>query len=95
MSVHHIFCTRNMYAGLCGLVAMLLTEKPIALSIADAEEMMRTAQECGKQLGVIFQNRYIEGIQEAKRLLGCRCTRARHRRLVLFKLASSAILLSM
>lgn len=47
----------------------VLTEKPIALGIADAEEMMRTAQECGKQLGVIFQNRYIEGIQEAKRLL--------------------------
>lgn len=47
----------------------VLTEKPIALSINDAQEMMRTARENGKQLGVIFQNRYIEGIQEAKRLL--------------------------
>lgn len=47
----------------------VLTEKPIALSIADAEEMMRTARESGRQLGVISQNRYIDGIREAKRLL--------------------------
>lgn len=47
----------------------VLTEKPIALNISDAEEMMDTACKYGKQLGVIFQNRYIEGIQEAKRLL--------------------------
>jgi len=47
----------------------VLTEKPIALSVADAEEMISVAGETGKQLGVIFQNRYIEGVQEAKRLL--------------------------
>lgn len=47
----------------------VLTEKPIALSMADAQEMIETARACGKQLGVIFQNRYIEGVQEAKRLI--------------------------
>lgn len=47
----------------------VLTEKPIALSLADAQEMIETARACGKQLGVIFQNRYIEGVQEAKRLI--------------------------
>lgn len=47
----------------------VLTEKPIALSRRDAEEMMETARACGRQLGVIFQNRYIEGVQEAKRLI--------------------------
>lgn len=47
----------------------VLTEKPIALSLADAQEMIDTAQACGKRLGVIFQNRYIEGVQEAKRLI--------------------------
>ena len=47
----------------------VLTEKPIALSLEDAQEMMNTAKSCNKQLGVIFQNRYIEGVQEAKRLI--------------------------
>ncbi len=47
----------------------VLTEKPIALSVQDAQEMIRTARDCSRQLGVIFQNRYIEGVQEAKRLI--------------------------
>lgn len=47
----------------------VLTEKPIALSVADAKEMMQAAKIAGKQLGVIFQNRYIEGIVRAKQLL--------------------------
>lgn len=47
----------------------VLTEKPIALSLSDAQEMMDTAKACNRQLGVIFQNRYIEGVQEAKRLI--------------------------
>lgn len=47
----------------------VLTEKPIALTMEDAREMIDTARACGRQLGVIFQNRYIEGVQEAKRLI--------------------------
>ena len=47
----------------------VLTEKPIATTIDDAESMIRTAGQTGRQLGVIFQNRYIEGIQEAKKLI--------------------------
>lgn len=47
----------------------VLTEKPIALSLPDAREMIQTAQECERQLGVIFQNRYIEGVQRAKGLI--------------------------
>ncbi|MGN0971243.1 MAG: Gfo/Idh/MocA family protein, partial [Aristaeellaceae bacterium] len=47
----------------------VLTEKPIAIYEKDGEEMIRTAERCGRQLGVIFQNRYITGIVEAKRLL--------------------------
>ena len=45
----------------------VLTEKPIALSMGDAREMIETAKNCRRQLGVIFQNRFIEGVQEAKR----------------------------
>ncbi len=47
----------------------VLTEKPIALSMGDAREMIETAKNCRRQLGVIFQNRFIEGVQEAKRLI--------------------------
>lgn len=47
----------------------VLTEKPIATTIKDADEMINAAKSNQKQLGVISQNRYIEGIQEAKRLI--------------------------
>ena len=47
----------------------VLTEKPIATTIEDGESMIRTAERTGRQLGVIFQNRYIEGIQEARCLI--------------------------
>lgn len=47
----------------------VLTEKPIAIYEKDGEEMIRAAERCGKQLGVVFQNRYITGIVEAKKLL--------------------------
>ena len=36
----------------------VLTEKPMAISVADAEEIIRVSKETGKQLGVCFQNRY-------------------------------------
>ncbi len=47
----------------------VLTEKPIAIYEKDGEEMIATAERVGKKLGVIFQNRYITGVVEAKRLL--------------------------
>ena len=47
----------------------VLTEKPIAIYVDDGAEMIETARRTGKKLGVIFQNRYITGIVEAKRLI--------------------------
>lgn len=47
----------------------VLTEKPIAIYEKDGAEMISAARRCGKQLGVIFQNRYITGIVEARRLI--------------------------
>lgn len=47
----------------------VLTEKPIAIRLEDADEMIAAAARNQKQLGVIFQNRYIEGVQEVKRLI--------------------------
>lgn len=46
----------------------VLVEKPMALSVEDAKEMIATAQRKGLQLGVIFQNRYnasSEAVKEA------------------------------
>lgn len=36
----------------------VLTEKPMSIHYSDAKEMVATAKETGKTLGVIFQNRY-------------------------------------
>ena len=47
----------------------VLTEKPIAIYPEDAREMIRTARENHRQFGVIFQNRYIPGIREARRMV--------------------------
>ena len=47
----------------------VLTEKPVALTTEDADAMIRAADRNGRQLGVIFQNRYIEGLQEVKKLI--------------------------
>lgn len=47
----------------------VLTEKPMAITLGDADAMMETAAQSGKKFGVIFQNRYIEGVKEAKKLI--------------------------
>lgn len=48
----------------------VLTEKPMALKLEDADAMIEAAGRNQRQLGVIFQNRYIEGIQEVKKMIG-------------------------
>jgi len=59
----------------------VLTEKPMAINLADADRMIRTARKTKVKLGVIFQNRYnpasqavYEAVQEGAlgELLGCR-----------------------
>lgn len=47
----------------------VLTEKPMAIALDDADRMIAAARAAGKKLGVIFQNRYIEGIVAAKKLI--------------------------
>ncbi len=41
----------------------VLTEKPMAIRLEDAQNMLDTAERTGKTLGVIFQNRYNAGSQ--------------------------------
>lgn len=47
----------------------VLTEKPLAINLEDADSIIRTAEKSGKKFGVIFQNRYIEGVKEAKKII--------------------------
>lgn len=60
-SVH--ICTPNYLHATMSIEAMqsgkhVLTEKPMAISVSDAQEMIRVSEDTGKVLGVCFQNRY-------------------------------------
>ena len=41
---------------------LVLTEKPMAISLEDADRMIAAEKETGKCLGVIFQSRYEAGV---------------------------------
>jgi predicted dehydrogenase len=45
----------------------VLVEKPIALSLADADHMIAVARECDLLLGVVLQNRYNSPMQQVRR----------------------------
>ena len=62
--LHRPYAVAALKAGL-----NVLTEKPIGISLADADEMIRARDESGMQLGVIFQNRFIDGIQRLREML--------------------------
>jgi len=47
----------------------VLVEKPIALSLADADRMIATAREAGLTLGVVLQNRYNSPVQQVRTLI--------------------------
>ncbi len=60
-SVH--ICTPHYLHANMSIEAMqsgkhVLTEKPMAISVYDAQEMIRVSEDTGKVLGVCFQNRY-------------------------------------
>lgn len=44
----------------------VLTEKPVAITLEEADRMIEAQQRSGCQLGVIFQNRYIDGVQRVR-----------------------------
>lgn len=47
----------------------VLTEKPMAVQVAEADEMIETARRCQRHLGVILQQRNRPEIQAARKLL--------------------------
>ena len=64
---HYLHCRYTVAALDSGV--SVLTEKPIATTLSDADRMIEAQRRSGKQLGVIFQNRYIEGVQEVRRMI--------------------------
>lgn len=62
--LHRPYAVAALEAGI-----HVLTEKPIGISLEDADEMIRAREASGMQLGVIFQNRFIDGIQRLRRML--------------------------
>ncbi|NLZ63413.1 MAG: Gfo/Idh/MocA family oxidoreductase [Lentisphaerae bacterium] len=65
LSVVHICLPHYLHAPVAiramELGCHVLTEKPMAISMEQAEAMVETARKTGKTLGVIFQNRYNAG----------------------------------
>lgn len=51
----------------CGV--SVLTEKPVTIRLSEADELIRMQKTTGVQLGVIFQNRYIEGVKRVRELI--------------------------
>ena len=73
IDVMHIATPHNMHP-IIAIDAMkhginVLTEKPMAITLEDADEMIRVADEQGVKLGVIFQTRYVKGCMELKKLI--------------------------
>lgn len=77
---HYLHAPVAVYAMEQG--ADVVTEKPMAIALADAQRMRDTAADTGRRLGVIFQNRYNPGsrlVREALqsgalgKILGMRC----------------------
>jgi UDP-N-acetyl-2-amino-2-deoxyglucuronate dehydrogenase len=47
----------------------VLVEKPIAITLADADRMIETSKRCGRTLGVVLQNRYNHPMQTLRRAI--------------------------
>lgn len=62
--LHPVMAIRAMKAGF-----HVLTEKPIAISLQDADEMIQVQKETGVKLGVIFQTRYTKSVEKLKEMI--------------------------
>ena len=64
---HYLHAPMAVYAAEKGV--HILTEKPMAIELADAYAMIEAAENSGVVLGVIFQNRYNPGSKLIKEVL--------------------------
>lgn len=66
----HILLPHHLH-GIYAIAAMesgvhVLTEKPVTISLKEADRLIEVQRNTGMQLGVIYQNRYIEGVQAVR-----------------------------
>jgi UDP-N-acetyl-2-amino-2-deoxyglucuronate dehydrogenase len=64
---HHLHASMAIDALMAG--KHVLTEKPVAVTLREADEMARTARDCGKHLAVCFQNRFNPTSVKAKEVI--------------------------
>lgn len=62
--LHEPMAIRAMQAGM-----NVLTEKPVAMTLQEADRMKHVQKETGKKLGVIFQTRYTLGVQRLRKMI--------------------------
>jgi len=62
--LHHDMAIAALRAG-----KHVLTEKPIAVTVQEADEMAAVAEETGRRLGVVFQQRFRNVILRAKEMI--------------------------
>ncbi len=62
--LHPVIAIKAMKAGI-----HVLVEKPIAITLQEADEMLRVQKETGVKLGVIFQTRYTKSVKVLKELV--------------------------
>ena len=62
--LHPVMAIKAMKAGI-----NVLTEKPIATCLQDADRMIRTAEETHVKLGVIFQTRYTKSVEKLREMI--------------------------
>lgn len=56
--LHPVMAVKAMEAGI-----RVLTEKPIGITLQDADLMLETQKRTGMKLGCIFQTRYVKGVE--------------------------------
>jgi len=62
--LHSVMAVKAMQAGI-----HVLTEKPIALTLQQADEMIRVQQQTGCKLAVVFQTRFIQGVETLRSMI--------------------------
>lgn len=73
LDVMHLATPHNLHP-IIGTDAMrhkinVLIEKPMAITLQDADAMIQVAEEEGVKLGIIFQTRYVKGCMDIKKLI--------------------------
>lgn len=64
---HHLHAQQSIYA--MEHKKHVIVEKPMAITLASAKEMIAKARDNGVRLGVIYQRRYADGVQKLRNMV--------------------------